>query len=151
MPLNKTILAGLCIAAATATVPATAQDKDFVCDAFGSIGYTVATVMLPVTMQELVDMTRGQNPDLLGKITQGLTANMAPETLAKFTSLPPKELDGLSQLAGAVGMQTLMSGGAGSPDELQGIMARHCRTVGPSAILQQGLAAAQTAQQQTLK
>lgn len=125
------IAAALCLSFST---PAFAADNEKSCKMYSKIAGTMVDFMLPLTMQDFVNMMNGKDPKLLGQMTSGLLAGLDADDISTMVSLG-SEAEIAGQAAGDVAMRMLMSGQATSSSEVQRIMRADCEDIGFNQII----------------
>ena len=125
----KKLLAAAAVSA-TIVMPAQAQNGDDVCGAYSAIGKVMASEMLGLTLQDIIDMQRGQRPDLMGKITQAIAGAWTPAEIAAVTSLTTEEQSLLGEAAGAYGLNLLMAGRATTAQQVRDTLMSECKATG---------------------
>jgi len=122
------IAAALCLSFST---PAFAADTDneASCKMYSKIAGTMVDFMLPLTMQDFVNMMNGKDPKLLGEMTSGLLSGLDADDIATMVSLG-SDAQIAGQAAGDVAMRMLMSGQATSSSEVQSAMRANCNEIG---------------------
>lgn len=124
---------GLTLAVATA-MPAAANDAAM-CKTYGKFGGAMVDFMLPLTMQNFVDMMTGQKPELLSEMTQSLLTYLDGTDLYNMAQMDGDESDLLGEAAGGVAIELLMSGRATNDQEVITLMEYACLKVGIDAII----------------
>jgi len=124
-----------------ALLPVSAQADDTasaddvaICTLYSKIGSSTVSFMLPLKMQDFVDMMTGKNPELMGTMSQSLLSGLDGNDIATMTK-HAEEAALIGEAAGSVGIQSLMSGQASSAEEVQTLMYRQCRAVGAQVII----------------
>ena len=127
-------MVGKLLAAAAASalliMPAQAQSDDNVCGAYALIGKVMASEMLSLTLQDIIDMQRGQRPDLMGNITNAIASGWTPAEIAAITQLTDEEQSLLGEAAGAYGLNLLMGGRATTPQQVRDTLMSECQSTG---------------------
>lgn len=117
-----------------------AQDDQLTCSFYSKVGSSVVGYMLPLTVQELVDMMTGKNPDLMTEMTGVMLRAMNAEEFQAIFAMDANRLEMLGEAAGAVSFQVLMSGKATSVDEVERILLSSCLSIGPDVIIDNQIA-----------
>ena len=105
------------------------------CNVYGSAGKLVSDFMLPLTVQELINMLTGKDNDLLKELTQTMTSGLSADELAAFASLGAEDSEVLGELAGQTAIQLLMQGQATSSNEVKAIMVNQCNQIGTANLI----------------
>ena len=134
MSFRKSIL-GL-IAIAAVSVPATAQTDDMKCQIYAKTGGTMADYMLPLRLQDLVNMLSGKDTELMSGLTGALVGKLTPQEMAAMAQFKSNDATILGEAAGEVTMALLMGGQATSGAQVQSILKDTCMQVGPDQIIQ---------------
>ena len=124
--------------ALTLTAPATfsaAEEGDMRCSLYGSIGGSMGKFMLPLTMQDFVNIMTGKDPALLNELSNSLLASVNRQELAALGKMPEKDRELFSESAGQAAIENLMSARATSSEELKSLMTSACKSVGAQGII----------------
>ena len=118
-------------AALSLSSPAIAADTDnkAACKMYSVFGSTMVDFMLPLTMQEFVNMMSGKDPAAFAEMSSALISQLSGEDIKTMVSLGA-DAQVAGQAAGEVAMQILMSGQATSSSEVKTIMDSHCNKIG---------------------
>jgi len=132
---TRSFFAAALVAAGLTAQPAVAADEENICGFYGSIAYVVAEYMLPLRLQDVVNMMTGKDPSIsAGLATSMLNAASANQVLA-IAQLKAEDAELFGEAAGSTSFQLLLSGQASSPQELQQILQGHCLNVGYQTII----------------
>ncbi len=124
------ILAPALLLAISFQVSASEVESDVRCQLYSKLGGSMVEFMLPLTMQDLVNMMSGKDPDLMMDMTTGLLSGLDGNDLGVMMKLPGQDAEIAGQAAGDVAMKVLMSGQATSAAEVRTIMKSTCETIG---------------------
>lgn len=127
------IAAALCLSFST-PVFAAESDNATSCKMYSKIAGTMVDFMLPLTMQDFVNMMNGKDPKLLGQMTSGLLSGLDAEDVSTMISLG-SDAEIAGQAAGDVAMRMLMSGQATSSSQVQRAMKSNCEEIGFDQII----------------
>jgi hypothetical protein len=131
--MKKTILsAAACFLLSTSSF---ALQDDVSCSAYAGVGKTVADFMLPLRVQDLINMLTGKDAKLVQQLTETMTSELSPEEIASFASLGQQDSEVLGELAGQTAIQLLMQGQATSSEGVKSIMANQCKQVGTANLI----------------
>ena len=119
----------------TLATPASATDSDALCSLYSKTGGSVVEFMLPLTMQQFVDMMAGKNPGLMNQMTQALVSEFDEADLIALASVDQQKAQVIGEAAGQVAIELLMSGQATSKAEIVNAMSTSCKAVGPDVII----------------
>jgi len=104
------------------------------CKMYGQIAGVMVDFMLPLTMQDFVNMMSGKDPETLAKMSSGLISGLDGDDIKTMMALGG-DAQIAGQAAGDVAVKTLMSGEATSSSEVKSIMESHCNEIGFDQIL----------------
>ena len=130
----SSVTAALCLSLAAPTLAAAADNKAS-CQVYSKIGSTTVEFMLPLTLQEFVNMMTGKNPELLQKMSTGLLSGLDGDDVKTMIGLG-EDSTLAGQAAGEVAVAMLMSGQASSASEVQTKMQRDCEAIGFDKIVE---------------
>lgn len=135
--MRRLLSTSLCVLSLSLIAPftASANDNENLCPVYGKFGGATADFMLPLKVQDLVDMISGKNDDLAQSLGLSIIGTMSANEIAAFTTLPNSEAELLGGAAGMVAIELLMSGQATSGADVRRAMERSCNQVGIRAIL----------------
>jgi hypothetical protein len=136
----KQILCAAMIATSFLTIPTAASPSKAetnLCAYYGSVGSTVFEFMLPLKLQDLIYMIRGQRPELMAGLQERLLAVVDPAALGEAAKLKKADLELLSKAAGGQAFALAMSGIVATPTEAYVSLETSCRKNGSSMIIQQ--------------
>ena len=131
----RTLFGSLIIAASVFMTPAAASANDQLCNIYGHVGQSVANYILPMTMQELVEMLTGQNPEAMGGFARSMSSGLSDEQLGILATVNPQDIELLSTLSGQTAMQMLMSGQVADTSRLGAILEQQCNQAGGGAVM----------------
>lgn len=112
-----------------------AAEEDIRCSLYGSIGGSLAEFMLPLTLQDFVNMMTGEDPDLMNELSSSLLTSVNGLELAALSKMPDKDAELFSESAGQTAIQHLMSATASSSEDLKALMENSCNSVGADRII----------------
>ena len=127
------ILAGTLSIAMPFSVSVQAGEAE--CNVYSKIGSSMVNFMLPLTMQDFINITMGKDPKLTNEMTQNMIAGM---DTTDFTTLAAMGEDGaglMGEAAGQIAVELLISGQASSAREVKAALKESCMTVGMDTIL----------------
>jgi len=119
------------------------ETENTLCTFYGAVGGSVLEFVLPLTMQDLVLMVRGQKPELVEDLTKQMTATTESSALGEAVKLGEQDLELLGKAAGTQAFVLAMSGGAASADEAKNALKSACLRNGSQRIIDQQRAANQ--------
>ncbi len=99
------------------------------CEVYSKIGGVMVEFMLPLTMQEFVDMMTGKEPKLMEDMTSALIKGLDGDSLSTMLRLGD-ESHFVGEAAGEVGVGLLMEGRASSAADVRRIMMNDCQEIG---------------------
>lgn len=109
-------------------------DNDASCKMYSKFAGSMVDSMLPLKMQDFVNMMSGKDPELAQKMTAGLMSKLDGNDIMTMVALGD-DATIAGQAAGEVAMATLMSGKATSSEEVRSIMLNDCKKIGFAQIL----------------
>ena len=123
--------------AISATLPfaAAAHADDAKCEVYSKIGNSMVTFMLPLTMQDFINITTGKDPKLSTEMTQKLIESMDSTDYTAMSEMGMGDAELMGEAAGQIAVQLLISGQASSAREVKAAMKDSCMSVGFDAIL----------------
>jgi hypothetical protein len=104
------------------------------CKMYSQFAATMVDFMLPLTLQDFVNMMSGKDPEALAEMSSGLITQLDQGDIKTMLALGD-EAQIAGQAAGEVAMQILMTGQATSSSEVKNIMDSHCIEIGFDQIL----------------
>jgi len=99
------------------------------CKMYSQFGSTMVDFMLPLTLQDFVDMMSGKDTEALAGMSVELISQMDKGDMKTMLALG-NEAQIVGRAAGEVAMQILMSGQASSSSEVKTIMRSQCKKIG---------------------
>lgn len=135
MPFGKRSISTAALCLVTLFPFSAAAEDDIRCSLYGSIGGSLAEFMLPLTMQDFINMMTGEDPDLMHELSSSLLKSVNGLELAAFTKMPDKDAEIFSESAGQTAIQHLMSATASSSEDLKALMESSCNSVGADRII----------------
>ncbi len=118
-------------------IPASqAQDDQLTCAFYSKVGSSVVGFMLPLTVQQLVDMMTGKDPQLMTEMTGVMLRAMNAEEFQNLMAMESSQLEMLGEAAGVVSFQVLMSGQASTVEEVEQKLMSSCLVITPDVIIQ---------------
>lgn len=123
--------------AAFGLLPSTAYAVDDVktCKIYGKIGGAITDFMLPLTMQDLVNILTGKDPKLATEMTSVIIYALDKAEYVVMGDIGEEKAGLMGEAAGQVAIELLMSGRASSGAEIVTIMEDTCLSVGFDAIV----------------
>ncbi len=113
-----------------------AADDQTTCSFFSKVGSSLIEFVLPLTVQDMVDMLAGKNQSLMIEMTMVMMKAMSAEEFQQFMTLNSDDAEMLGQSAGEVAFQLLMTGQATSIAEVESQLMSNCLKIGPDNIIQ---------------
>lgn len=135
MKYNKKITMTFALFLAVSAPISSAAEDDIRCDLYGSIGGSLAEFMLPLTMQDFVNMMTGKDPGLLNELSNSLLKSVNGLELAALSEMAESDRELFSEAAGETAIQYLMSARASSSEDLKTIMEKTCISIGADSII----------------
>ena len=114
---------------------ANAQADEARCDVYSKIGGSMVNFMLPLTMQDFINITTGKDPKLSSQMTEKMIAGMNETDFATLAELGVDGAGLMGEAAGQIAVELLISGQASSAREVQAVMKETCMSVGVDTIL----------------
>lgn len=113
-----------------------AADERVTCSFYSKVGSSVIGFVLPLTVQDMVDMMAGKNPKLMLEMTIVMMGAMGAEEFQQLMMLNADDAEMLGQSAGEVAFQLLMTGQATSIADVETQLMSVCIRVGPDKIIE---------------
>ena len=132
---TKTLLTTTLILFGLGSSPAFADENADRCALYGGLGASFSDFMLPLTLQDLVNVIRGEDAALMTRLSTELIASLEASELATLMRIPADENAALSEASGMVAMNLLMTGAANSPASVKRTMVDTCLDVGAQTII----------------
>lgn len=120
----------------------TNQDKAL-CNFYGVVGQASVEYILPMRVQDLLNMLSGKDEKLMGKFTQKLLDTITGSELLVLADVPDGDVEWLGQSAGQIAIQSLMSARITSGAEVKELLYNHCIKTGVQQIIQKQKASAE--------
>ena len=134
MRIVKTGLVGLAMAIMI-SAPAMADDGEGYCTLYSAAGGAMVDFMLPLTVQELVNMMSGQDEKLINEMGAAMISGMSPTEIMSLATLDPAKAEIMGQAAGETAMQLLMSGQVTNKAEVKSFLSSTCSSLGAETIM----------------
>ncbi len=127
----------------TCLSPAGADDNKEVCLFYGNVGAAAVDFILPLKVQQVVDMISGKDTTLVEKMQKSVEGigNDAAKTAMK--KMGEDAAEHLGSSAGFLAFQLIMTGQATSPQEVFSVLYKSCLDTGAQKIVENQRAAAQ--------
>ena len=131
------VLAIMAIFARPPALPASDTGQaDMLCEAYGAIGFAVADFMLPMSLQQIVNMASGASPQQMEIFSANMQQVLAGPYADALRQAGPDAGGLFGQFGGDAAMGLLMQGRATSADQLRTVMIQQCNTVGSAKLLE---------------
>ena len=104
------------------------------CQMYSKFGSSMVDFMLPLTVQEFVNMMNGKDPEAFVAMSTSFLSKLDGNDIKTMVALG-NDAEAAGQAAGEVAMQMLISGQATSSSEVKTIMESHCNKIGFSQIV----------------
>ncbi|WP_017930203.1 hypothetical protein [Robiginitomaculum antarcticum] len=134
MQYFKTLILPLAVFAVLPATASAAGDAT-TCKIYGKIGGAITDFMLPLTMQDLVNILTDKDPVLSTKMTTVIVEALDTNDIVSLTELGDEAAGLMGEAAGQVAIELLMSGQASSGAEIVSIMDSTCQSVGFEGII----------------
>ena len=116
------------------SAPAYASDEAK-CDLYGNFGSALVDFMLPLKLQEFVDMMTGNAPELQEEMVSELIDGLSKKNLKTLMKLSQSDNETMGEAAGEVAVNLLMTGAATTPSEVNDLMEANCLAIGAQTII----------------
>ncbi len=113
-----------------------AEDNQTVCGLYSSIGGSLTEFMLPLTMQDFVNIMTGKDPELLKDLSINMLNGLTGAELAALNAMDEDDSSLLSESAGQIAVNHLMSGSASSSEDVKYLMKNTCLSIGAAKIIE---------------
>ncbi|MBL4617953.1 MAG: hypothetical protein JKY46_09670 [Robiginitomaculum sp.] len=113
-----------------------ANDDQELCGFYGNIGRSIAEFMLPLTIQQMVDMNSGNNPALQKEMEAKVMTYVTANQLIAAGNLKEQEITFFAESAGQNGVMLLMEAKARSSTEVYDILETRCKRVGALKLIE---------------
>lgn len=138
----------LAIAATTmclslAPVSASADDNKEVCLFYGNVGAAAVDFILPLKVQQVVDMISGKDTALVEKMQKSVEGIGNDKARSAMKNMGDDAAEHLGASAGFLAFQLIMTGQATSPQEVFSVLYKGCQDTGAQKIVENQRAAAQ--------
>jgi len=120
-------------AALTLAIPAQAADNT--CGVYSELGGSMVDFMLPMTLQQVVDLTSGKNDALAEQMGMKMISNLSEDEIMTLGTMNETDAGLISEAAGMVAIELLMTGQATTSAEIRNYMLLTCNQVGASQII----------------
>lgn len=116
---------------------AQADENSALCHLYTNTGAGMVEFLLPLTVQQYVNLTAGNEPELANQMAQAIMRQYDPQILAQLQSVNPEKLGLIGEAAGQTVTQLLMSGQATSKAEVSNLMSSACQSLGANVIYEE--------------
>jgi len=110
-------------------------NDEAICNAYGKLGETVASFMLPLTLQQMVNMNSGKDAELMSDFIKKMTDTMSGTEMLALADLGDDAAELLGEFGGQNAITLLMGGQATSSNEIRALMKQQCLQAGPEALV----------------
>lgn len=122
-------LAGLVVS------PAYADDNAQLCSMYSKTGGAMSEFMLPLTLQDFINITTGKDETLTIEMTGALMGAWNAADMVAASKLGQSDIELLSESAGQVAVELMLSGQANSHTQVREIMKASCLNVTARGII----------------
>jgi len=112
-----------------------AGEDDALCNLYSKSGGAMVEFMLPLTLQQFVDMTTGKDTALMNRMSASLLKEFEPAELIALSTVGEGKAGLIGEAAGHVAVELLMSGQATTKSGIVNIMSSNCHAIGPETII----------------
>lgn len=153
MKKNITALTAFaCVLSLSMAPEARADENTTLCNLYTNTAGGMADFLLPLTVQQYVNMMAGKSPELVDQMTKSIMAQFSSEDLIALATVEADKAALLGEAAGQDVIQIMMSGQGTTKAEIVSAMSGTCQSVGPNMIIEEQKkmkASMQAAQPQT--
>ena len=110
-------------------------NDDALCSLYSKTGGATVEFMLPLTMQQFVDMMAGKEPALMNQMTMKLLGEFNSDDLAALATVNQQDAEVIGEAAGMVAVELLMSGQATTKSDIVSVMNSGCNAIGAQTII----------------
>ncbi len=142
--ITRPLLILFCLSAFTfpAQAGSAEKKKKNLCHYYSTLGSSSAAFMLPMRFEQIIAMFAGRDRAMMAAFTDHIMNSVKGKDLHTASTLSDEENDYLSESAGDVAVELLMTGKAITRDEVFNRLNAHCLRIGPMAIIANQKAAA---------
>lgn len=105
-------------------------NSDIRCDVYGALGGSMADLMLPLTMKEMIGVMQGTEPEITNRIASGLLDRLTGEETLALVKMGDETSGVMGEMAGSQAIELLMTAQASTPDQVKSILANSCERIG---------------------
>ncbi len=121
-----------------------ADDNKEVCLFYGNVGAAAVDFILPLKVQQVVDMISGKDTALVEKMQKSVEGIGNANAKAAMKAMGDDAAEHLGASAGFLAFQLVMTGQATSAQEVFSVLYKSCMDTGASKIVENQRAAAQS-------
>ncbi len=146
MKKNALISATLLSAVSLFSVPsaADAEDTKEICLYYGNVGAAAVDFLLPLKLQQVVDLISGRDEALLEKMNKTVEGVGNVQVKEAMKKIGEDAAEHLGASAGFLSFQLVMTGQATTPQEVFSVLYRSCTETGPERIVENQRKAAES-------
>ena len=139
----KKYLTGLTAAACALSLSLTmapearADENTTLCNLYSNTAGGMAEFLLPLTVQQYVNMMSGKSPELVDQMTKSIMAQFSPDDLIALATIDPSKASIIGEAAGQDVIQIMMAGQGTSKAEIVSSMSSTCLSVGANMIVEE--------------
>ncbi len=147
--MKKSIISALTLTICLGFAPqAIADENAALCHLYSATGAGTVEFLLPLTVQQYVNLTAGKDKALADQMTQAIVRQYNPQIIAQLQNTSPEKIGLMGEAAGQTVTQLLMSGQATSKADVQGVMTSACQALGANTIIEEQKKLRESLQQQ---
>ncbi|WP_262691678.1 hypothetical protein [Kordiimonas aestuarii] len=140
-----TSLFAVCFATSgLAPASADAADDKEICLYYGNVGAAAVDFLLPLKLQQVVDMISGRDQALLEKMNKSVEGVGNAKVKSAMKKIGDDAAEHLGSSAGFLSFQLIMTGQASTPQEVFSVLYRGCSETGPERIVENQRKAAES-------
>lgn len=111
------------------------EDKE-ICLYYGNVGAVAVDFLLPLKLQQVVDLISGRDEVLMQKMNKTIEGVGNVQVKASMKKLGDDAAEHLGSSAGFLSFQLIMTGQATTPQEVFSVLYRSCTETGPGRIVE---------------
>lgn len=112
-----------------------AQEDHILCSVYGKISQATVDFMMPLTLEQVTGMMTGQNPGLLSKFVDIMAGSITVREQRALAAMPQSDVNLLSEYAGQITMQKVMSMQIRDRSRTRELMEKECKTIGAKTLI----------------
>jgi hypothetical protein len=131
--LKKVMLSSMALIFVSTT--ASADENDTLCSMYSKTGGAMSEFMLPLTVQDFINMINGSDQGLMNDMVKAMTDAWSGSDMVALSKLNTEDAEIIGEAAGQVAIELLMTGQASTKTEVTQFMNKSCMTVGAKNII----------------